>query len=69
MYDLTPIELQKDFKNQERLFGRGMDTYKLIEQLMDKQRLLIVFGNSGSGRSVVVRKAITYLIERGFFKD
>lgn len=62
MYDLTPIELQKDFKNQERLFGRGMDTYKLIEQLMDKQRLLIVFGNSGSGRSVVVRKAITYLI-------
>lgn len=46
-----------------------MDIFNLIGNIRDKPRVIIVSGSVGSGRSGVVSKAVTYLIERGYFKD
>ncbi len=46
-----------------------MDIFNLIYCIKDKPRVVIVSGGVGSGRTGVVNKAVSYMIERGYFKD
>lgn len=69
MSDTTPIELKRDFSTFQKLFGRNEDVYELIKEILKPPKVLVVRGSVGSGRTGVVSKAATYLIERGKYKD
>jgi|JI6StandDraft_1071083.scaffolds.fasta_scaffold25245_5 protein-tyrosine phosphatase len=69
VFDTTPNELRRDFHAYQKLFGRNEDIYDLIKEILKPPRVLVVRGSVGSGRTGVVAKAVTYLIERGKYKD
>ena len=47
-------------------FGRDRDTSELVERLQ-RSRVLVVIGNSGSGKSSLVRAGLIPALQRGRF--
>jgi len=52
--------------NQERFYGRGVFVSQLVQTVM-KQRVTIVVGDKGYGKSAVIKAASNYLLERYLF--
>jgi len=52
--------------NQEKFYGRGLFVARLVQTVM-KQRVTIVVGKKGYGKSAVIKAASNYLLERYLF--
>ncbi|OMJ67077.1 hypothetical protein SteCoe_35861 [Stentor coeruleus] len=51
-----------------KVYGRGKETSEILEKI-HKNRILIVYGKKGFGKSVIIKNAAKYAYDRKMFKD
>lgn len=51
-----------------KVYGRGKETSEILEKI-SKNRILIVYGKKGFGKTVIIKNAAKYAYDRKMFKD